>query len=90
MPPSGKFFHKMSDPIHPIVDSIKPTMATVAGLIAGGGNAAVWLDAIKGWAAVLTVILGAPTAFLILIYWILKVRSEWKNRNNNSSVNELR
>ena len=60
---------------------IQPTIATLLGLVAGGGNAAVWLDAIKGWAAVITVILGAPTAFLIMVYWVLKVRHEWRNRN---------
>jgi len=80
----------MTTPAHSLVDSIKPTLATVVGLVAGGGNAAVWLDAIKGWAAVITIILGAPTALLILIYWVLKVRFEWRGRNNNSSTNELR
>ena len=77
-------FQKMH---HSIIE-VKPTIATFIGLIAGGSNAAVWLDAIKGWAAVITVILGAPTALMIMVYWVLKVRYEWKNRNKDK--NELR
>ncbi len=76
---------KLNNMTNYLLDSTKPTFATLAGVLAYGGNAAVWLDAIKGWAAVITVILGAPTALLVLIYWFMKVKREWKNRNKEKN-----
>jgi hypothetical protein len=59
---------------------LKPSIASLISTLAIGGNAAVWFDAIKGWSAVLTVIIGAPTALLIMLYWAIKVKNEWDNR----------
>lgn len=63
---------------------MRPSIASFISTLAIGGPAAVWMDVIKGWAAFFTVLLGVPTAILILIYWALKVRNEWKNRKDNS------
>lgn len=51
-------------------------MPTILAATAISSNAAVWMDYIKGWAAVATVVLGVPTSILILTYWFLKVRHE--------------
>lgn len=67
--------------LHNPIESIRPMFVTLISALTISGNAAVWLDAIKGWAAVFTVALGAPTAVLVLVYWVLKVRYEWRNRN---------
>lgn len=56
-----------------LVDGMKPTVATGLGATAVGSNALVLMDQIKGVAAFATVILGVPTAALILIYWAVKV-----------------
>lgn len=69
---------------HPIVNSTNPIVPTILGVVSLGGNAAVWMDAIKGWAAVATVCLGVPTAFLILVYWAFRVRSEVQNMKKES------
>lgn len=56
-------------------------MAPVTG-ITFFANVQVWMDNVKGWAAVVTVVLGVPTAILILTYWALKVRKEWKETSD--------
>jgi hypothetical protein len=56
-----------------LVESMRPSAATFIGATAVGSNALVLMDQIKGAAAFLTVILGVPTAALILIYWAVKV-----------------
>lgn len=55
------------------IDNVKPTVATGIGATAVGSNAMVMMDQIKGVAAFATVILGVPTAALVLIYWAVKV-----------------
>lgn len=52
-------------------------------LITVGGNWAVWMELIKGMAATITVLIGAPTAILICCYWAIKVRNAWINRDKN-------
>lgn len=55
------------------IDNVKPTVATAIGATAVGSNALVLMEQIKGIAAFATVILGVPTAALVLIYWAVKV-----------------
>jgi hypothetical protein len=45
------------------------------------GNVAVWQEAIKGWAAFVTVLISVPTAIVVLFYWLFKLRREWLDRN---------
>jgi hypothetical protein len=71
----------MTEQIESLSHTLKPFYATVLGAVGLGGNAAVWMDMIKGGAALVTVVIGAPTAFFIMAYWALKVRREWRNRN---------
>lgn len=61
-----------------ILESFKPTVVTTFGAMAVGSNTLVLMEHIKGIAATVTVALGVPTALLVLIYWALKVRREWK------------
>lgn len=68
-----------------LLTDTKPTMAALIGAAATGGNIAVWMDAIKGWAAFFTVVIGAPTALLILCYWAIKLRKAWKFRNQKDT-----
>lgn len=67
------------------ITEIKPFAAGFLGMASAGGNLAVWMDLIKGWAAFATVIIGAPTALLILCYWAIKVGKAWKFRNQKDS-----
>lgn len=64
-------------PVHNLlgsfIDNVKPTVATAIGGAAVGSNALVLMEQIKGIAALATVILGVPTAALVLIYWAVKV-----------------
>lgn len=69
-----------------LITDIKPVLAAAIGAAATGGNLAVWMDLIKGWAAFFTVVIGAPTALLILCYWIIKVSKAWKFRNQKDSA----
>lgn len=79
----------MTAQLESISHTLKPFYATLIGAVGLGGNAAVWMDVIKGWAALVTVVIGAPTAFFIMVYWALKLRREWKNRNaSNKDYNE--
>lgn len=52
---------------------MRPSAATFIGATAVGSNALVLMDQIKGIAAFATVIMGVPTAALILLYWAVKV-----------------
>lgn len=56
-------------------------MATVVSGGVAATNLAVWQEAIKGWAAFITVIVSVPTAIAVLIYWLFKIRREWLDRN---------
>jgi hypothetical protein len=56
-----------------LVESMRPSAATFLGATAFGSNALVLMDQIKGAAALITVVLGVPTAALILVYWGVKV-----------------
>lgn len=64
-----------------IMAETKPTFMTGLGVVSAGGNIAVWMDVIKGWAAFATVLIGVPTAILILCYWAIKTRNAWVNRS---------
>ncbi len=68
-----------------LVTDTKPVLAAAVGAVATGGNLAVWMELIKGWAAFFTIVIGAPTAFLILCYWALKVHKAWKFRNQKDT-----
>lgn len=69
MHPSPHFDH------HPdlSVGGLSPLWATIATVITTAANSAVWLNEMKDWAATITIIVGAPTAVLLLIYWFIKV-----------------
>jgi len=58
------------------IESINPVRATLFSGVPILGNVLVWLEAIKGPAAAITVILGVPTGILVLIYWAVKIRNE--------------
>lgn len=60
------------------ISELKPTLVATATGINIFANVQVFLDNVKGWSAVVTVVLGVPTAILILAYWVLKVRKEWR------------
>lgn len=66
----------MAEPHHPpilhLVDAVKPIWASLATLAATSANAAVWMGVIKDWAAFVTVVVGAPTAVVLFIYWTIK------------------
>lgn len=55
-----------------LVNAIKPIWAFFATLATTAANGAVWMDVIKGWAAFATVVIGAPTALFICVYWAIK------------------
>lgn len=59
--------------LHGPVGGVSPIMATIATVITTAANSAVWLNEMKDWAATITIIVGAPTAVLLLIYWFIKV-----------------
>lgn len=61
-----------------IFDSIRPLPITIIGATSVGSNALVLMEQIKGVAAFITVMLGVPTAALVLAYWIIKVWREAK------------
>lgn len=67
------------------MDNMSPKFATFLASVNLFANVSVWMEAIKGWAAVFTVLLGVPTAILIMVYWALKVRAMWYNRSNQGS-----
>ncbi len=56
------------------IAAVKPAYATLFTSITLFADAAVWQNAIKGWAGTITILLGAPTALCLLIYWALKAR----------------
>ena len=70
----------MSRTIHTIT-ALKPTVATGFSGIWGLAELAVWRDAIQGWAAAATVVIGFFTGIFILIYWALKAHQAWRDRN---------
>jgi len=57
-----------------MIDSIRPTYATIVTGVSVASQGAVWSDAIRGWASAVTVVVGVPTSILMLIYWVIKVR----------------
>lgn len=63
------------------LEAFKPTFATYIAALWTTAQVAVWRQVITDWAAVLTIILGVPTGAFILIYWALKARKEWVNRD---------
>lgn len=60
------------------IESINPVRATLFSGVPILGNVLVWLEAIKGPAAAITVLLGVPTGILVIIYWAVKIRNEVK------------
>lgn len=58
------------------IESINPVRATMVSGLPVLGHVLVWLEAIKGPAAAITVLLGVPTGILVIIYWAVKIRNE--------------
>lgn len=77
----NRFFHGMADHAESLSNAVKPSLATLISGTVAASNLAVWQDAIKGWAAFITVIVSVPTALAILVYWLFKIRREWKDRD---------
>lgn len=73
----------MADQADSLSNAVKPSLATLISGTVAVSNLAVWQDAIKGWAAFITVIVSVPTAFAILVYWLFKIRREWLDRNKS-------
>lgn len=80
-------------PIKPVLnvaaqahDQVKPALATVAAATSTTAQVAVITDVIQGWAAVITVVIGIPTAIMIMLYWGLKVRKAWAHRNDDTDI----
>ncbi len=63
-----------------------PALATFLGGVNILASVAVWTESVKGWAALITVILGVPTSICILLYWVLKLKHEWKDKKNRSDL----
>ena len=74
-------FNAMAAQIESLSNSIRPSLATVVTTAGAVGNLAVWQEAIKGWAAFATVLISVPTAIVVLVYWLFKLRREWLDRN---------
>ena len=70
----------LNDMTTQFVDRASPMFATTMGATAVGSNVLVLLEQIKGYAALVTVLLGVPTAALVLIYWAVKV---WRQIREN-------
>ena len=64
------------------INNVKPTVATGMSAVAVSSNTLVLLDQIKGVAAAVTVIIGVPTAILVLIYWVVKVRRQIRDNRD--------
>ena len=77
----SRFISGMADHIDGVSAAIKPSLATLISGTVAATNLAVWQEAIKGWAAFITVLVSVPTALAILIYWLFKIRREWIDRN---------
>lgn len=60
---------------------LKPTFAATLTGLTTAGNIATWAEFLKGWAAVAAVVISVPTGLCMLIYWLLKARKEWRERN---------
>jgi hypothetical protein len=56
----------------------KPVVVTALSGVNTVALLEVWRDSIHEWAAVFTLLLGVPTAILILCYWGIKVKMLWK------------
>lgn len=69
-----------------IPHQIKPAVATAGAAVTVAGEAAVWQNVIQGWAALITVVIGVPTALIILSYWLLRLRKAWKHRNDDTDI----
>lgn len=77
----SSIFGVLAAHIDKLSDGLKPSLATVLAAGTAAANVAVWQDTIKGWASLITVIISVPTAIVILIYWLFKMRREWMDRN---------
>lgn len=76
----------MTERFESSIGAVKPVFATAISGLPIAASASVWMEVIKGWAAFATVLLGVPTAMLVIIYWALKVRTEWRNRNHKGGI----
>lgn len=76
----------MTERFESTIGAVKPVFATAVSGLPIAASASVWMDVIKGWAAFATVLLGVPTAILVIIYWGLKVRAAWRNRNQKGDI----
>jgi len=77
--------HRYFSPIvNTAVDHIRPSFATLFSVATVGSQAAVWNGYIRDWAALITIILGVPTAALALIYWYIKVKHLLSNKDKES------
>ena len=77
----SSIFGRMAEQAESISSAVKPSLATLVSGTVAATNLAVWQEAIKGWAAFITVLVSVPTAIAILIYWLFKIRREWIDRN---------
>lgn len=65
---------------------MKPATLTVLGGVNIIAQMQVWMDNLKGWAALITVLIGVPTGILIFIYWALKVQQAFKDKKNATQI----
>lgn len=68
------------------MQEVKPLLATAAAAASSASQVAIWMDVIKGWAALITVVIGVPTAIMIMVYWAVKAKKAWLHRNDDTSV----
>lgn len=73
------------NPLNLMAD-MRPSAASVATVVSAGSQAAVLAEIVRGWAALATVLLGVPTAALMLIYWFFKVKNEWQRTTKSKSL----
>ena len=62
------------------ITALKPSIATSLSGVWGIAQVAVWRQDIQDWAALIITVLGVPTGIFILVYWVLKVRQEWRKK----------
>jgi hypothetical protein len=63
------------------ITTLKPSVATWFSGAWGIAQLAVWRQALQDWSALTVTVLGVPTGIFILLYWALKVRQAWRDRN---------
>ena len=73
------------DRMETIVDHLRPSLAATATSLATSANIAVWRDLVRDWSAVTVALLAIPTAFCMMIYWMLKTRREIIDLKSNST-----